>query len=174
MEKETMQELLNVLACNYSNWMQGQSESAKKGIAAFWWGMFKDYDDKLMRQAVKNYVRISQFPPTIAGIQKEIEKMQPKSETTASMWNEVYWALSRASRFNEDDFKKLSKPVQQWFGGVSGVRQYQLMKADDLPYLQAYFKKTIPEEKDRLTAQRLMPPDVRRLLQPQEDLIEEY
>lgn len=89
--------------------------------------MFKDDDGALVDLAVKSLIRTLEFPPTIADVKKEIEKIAGAAtgEATAiDEWNSIKKAIGNSIYNACEMFNKLSPLAQKYVGSPNQLYQW--------------------------------------------------
>ena len=65
LDKELFKEQMERLAVLYPNWKIDITDSE---VMKIWYNEFKDYEDKIFKQKVQDYIDQETYPPTAAGI----------------------------------------------------------------------------------------------------------
>ena len=112
----------------------------------FWYEMLKNYDDKMLSQAVYRYIQTNEYPPVPANIIKQIERMTiPEDERNWSAeraWQLVEKAITmwHSSKQNEmTNYLKINDPLAYFL-----VKDKMYNLVNDAKYARDYsfsFKK---------------------------------
>jgi hypothetical protein len=94
MDKVETLKILSVIDVVYSRFSIAKDKNSKKTLANIWYKMFIDKDYSLIGYAVKVHIATSPFPPTVADINRIIDKLVYPQITELEAWNIV----SRAAR----------------------------------------------------------------------------
>ena len=165
MEKSETKKLLEILKTAYPKTYQNITEEQARNMLSLYFDMFKEYETEIVVVALKNYIKANEFPPTIAGLQKQIDLIISDEDTDIELWNEFEKACRKGSRITQEEFESLSGPIKKWCKDVSQIRE--LSKLDTGTFntvIKGQFLKTITKIKEREKALKEIPYEVRQKL----------
>lgn len=166
MEKSETKKLLEILKTAYPKTYQNITEEQARNMLSLYFDMFKEYETEIVVVALKNYIKANEFPPTIAGLQKQIDLIAPEEDTDIELWNEFEKACRKGSRITQEEFESLSEPIKKWCRDVSQIRE--LSKLDSGTFnsvIRGQFLKTIPQLIERQEAKKKLPAETRKILE---------
>lgn len=164
----TLQETQKVLMILKKAYPRYYTESTKEEVQEtllFYHDMFSEYPVEIVITALKNYIKVNEYPPTIAGLQKQIDLIIADEDTDIELWNEFEKACRKGSRITQEEFESLSEPIKKWCRDVSQIRD--LSKLDIGTFntvIKGQFLKTITKIKEREKALKEIPYEVRQKL----------
>lgn len=164
----TLQETQKVLMILKKAYPRYYTESTKEEVQEtllFYHDMFSEYPVEIVVTALKNYIKVNEYPPTIAGLQKQIDLIISDEDTDIELWNEFEKACRKGSRITQEEFESLSDPIKKWCKDVSQIRE--LSKLDTGTFntvIKGQFLKTITKIKEREKALKEIPYEVRQKL----------
>lgn len=126
MNREETTQILIILASNYKFYNEQMSEVGKSDILVkTWQSCFEDIPYKIVANAVKKAMLISQYPPTIAEVRKQaIEMIKPNTNKSAiEAWEEAYKMICNGLYMTEEQFNMASSEVKRFFGNVRQVKE---------------------------------------------------
>lgn len=164
----TLQETQKVLMILKKAYPRYYTESTKEEVQEtllFYHDMFSEYPVEIVITALKNYIKVNEYPPTIAGLQKQIDLIISDEDTDIELWNEFEKACRKGSRITQEEFESLSDPIKKWCRDVSQIRE--LSKLDSGTFntvIKGQFLKTITKIKEREKALKEIPYEVKQKL----------
>lgn len=113
MTEKEMQVALRILSTAYPRYFRDMTYEEKWEQVKLYMEMFGDIPENLFATALKNYIKDNEFPPTIAGLKKQIDILKGAvAEDTIESYIHEAWAAVEGSKKFED----LSDPVKEYFG----------------------------------------------------------
>ena len=165
MEKTKKKKLLEILKTAYPKTYQNITEEQARNMLSLYFDMFKEYETEIVVVALKNYIKVNEYPPSIAGLQKQIDLLTHKDDKM-KLWNTLAAACSRGTRMTAEEFETLPESIREWAGDVGQIKELALM--DSVTFnsvIRGQFLKTIPQIIERQEAKRKLPADTRKLLE---------
>lgn len=130
-----------------------------------WYDVFKDEDVRVVSEATRNYTKASQYPPTIAGIQEQINLIKIP-ETDAELWDRITRAAKNSTYGSVDEFKKLPEVCQQFVGSPTTLKE---LGQTDPGILQTVVKsgfiRSAPQIREHTNVQRGLPAEVKQAIE---------
>ena len=157
MQREETKQLMSILQISYPSHYRNMSVEEKKQTLALYFEMFGHYPIEIVAMALKNYIGVNQYPPTIAGLREQVEMLLNK-ETPAELWNKVKKAITRSSYNSVEEFAKLPPVCQKWAGSHMTLKELSQTDMDTLNTVtRGQFLKTIDSIQQRDEAQSALP-----------------
>lgn len=139
-----------------------------KDLTAFvdvWHDALKDEDARIVSMATQNYVRNSQYPPTIAGIIEQINLIKNKA-TNTDLWALIEKAARNGTYGSVEEFEKLPPECQSFIGSPSGLKELAQIDTGTLEtVVKGQFLKRVEAIKQHQEVQRGLPSEVRRAIE---------
>ncbi len=162
MQKHETNELLTILSVAYPNHYKNISDEQKKQTLALYYTMFEPYPSELVSHALKNYIRVNQYPPTIAGLQEQIDLLQGTEQTPAQLWVLCEKAISNSAYAYVEEFNKLPECVQQWLGNPIALHKLGQQESEITQSVtRGQFLKSIEAIQKRQKAQKALPEPIK-------------
>lgn len=76
MKKEETKQLLSILQVAYPNHYKSMDIDDKRQTLALYYEMFQGVDTTSIVKALKNYIKTNKYPPTVAGLQEQVDIME--------------------------------------------------------------------------------------------------
>lgn len=166
MEKNETNQLMKILSMAYTNTYKDFTDEQKRETIQLYYDFFGEYQTPIVVQALRNYIKKNQYPPTIAGLQEQIDLLLNKEDTPTELWNAVLKA-ARDSLWNaQEQFNKLSKPCQIWLKDANGLKALGMIEEETLNTVtRGQFLKSIGEIHERETVREQLPQNIKELIQ---------
>lgn len=165
MEKQDTRQLLEILRVAYPSHYRNMSEPDQRQTLALYYECFRQVPTDVIVYALKNYIKANQYPPTIAGLQEQIELLSPKKETSSDLWVKLERAIGRSAYEYVDEFEKLPTSIQRWLGGATALHK---LSQQDMQTTQSVtrgqFLKTIDGITAEEKAQSQLPDNLKALV----------
>lgn len=163
MTYQDTQKILTVLKTAYPKAFTLPAEEAKRRLN-LWYEMLSEYDTEIAVYATKNYIKHNKYPPNIAGLVEEIEKLTDTNYET-ELWNELSEVVSRGTVFTQEDFEKLSEPLKIWAKSTRQIKELALLPSETFQtVIRGQFLKTIKTVIDRKKAFDVLPNEIKNKL----------
>lgn len=160
MTYEDTSKILTVLKTAYPKAFTLPASEARK-LLDLWHEMLSEYDTEIAAYATKNYIKHNRYPPTIAGLVEEIEKLTD-TNYEMELWSELSEAVSRGTVFTQADFDRLSEPLKLWLKNPKQVRELALISSETFQTVtKGQFLRTINNVIDRQKALSVLPDDIK-------------
>ena len=142
-----------------SNYKQMTSKEMQATLTLYY-GMFHNYPIKVLKTALMNYIKVNQYPPTVAGIQEQIDYLACKGNTEAELWNK----LSEGIKGNVS-FEKLPLECQVWVGSARDLKDLGQVDINTVnTVVRGEFLKSIKSIRQRQKAVAEIPTEIKLLL----------
>jgi len=99
-----------------------------------WYEFFKDDDYMVVQAAIQKYMANNEFPPTVAGIRKNmVEITDVESEMSEmSAWSLVYKAICNANYHAVEEFNNLPESCRIAVGRPDNLREWAMLTTDEV------------------------------------------
>ena len=160
MKKEEVKILMEILKTAYPSNYRQMSSKEMQATLTLYYGMFHNYPLEVIKTALMNYIRVNQYPQTIAGIQEQIDYLTCKGNTEAELWNK----LSEGIKGNVA-FEKLPIECQMWVGSARDLKDLGQVDINTVnTVVRGEFLKSIKTIKQRQKAVAEIPMEIKLLL----------
>lgn len=165
MNRDETKQLLKILSTSYPNHFKDMSKEDKLDQIDNYQLFFGEYESVVVAAALKNYIRVNQYPPTVAGLQEQIDLILKTDGTAEELWNKVYKAICNSGYQAQEEFENLPACCQKWLGGASALKDLGMTDINVVNTVtRGQFLKTIGEIKDRQEVQDKLPDNVKQAL----------
>lgn len=165
MNREETKQVLKVLSTAYPRYFADMTKADKIDQINLYMDMFGEYPTQIVIAALHSYIRHNEYPPSIAGLQKQIDLLTHKDDKM-ELWNTLAAACSRGTRMTAEEFETLPESIREWAGDVGQIKELALM--DSVTFnsvIRGQFLKTIPQIIERQEAKKKLPAETKRLLE---------
>ena len=139
-------------------------KSDMREVLTVWYDAFAEEDASIVSAAAKNYVKTNVFPPTVAGLQKQIDMIKNAS-TDTDMWSLIYKAASNSMYNSDEEFKKLPPECQSFVGSASALKDLAQTDVGTMnTVVKGQFLKRIEDIKQHKEVQKGLPAEVRQAI----------
>lgn len=130
--------------------------------------MFENDDVEIVKLATKNLIQHLEFPPTIADVRKEIDKLiETATDKPSAMdeWNEIRDAIRNSIYNSVQCFESLPPIAKKFVGSPNQLRSWAM--ADDFNdgVVRGQFLKQYEVIENREKRKAMMSPEVRSFIQ---------
>lgn len=164
MRENDIKQLLTILKLNYPATYRDMGVEDRRALVNLWLDAFGGLDVAIVGQALKNYIKANKYPPTIAGLQEQIDLLTG-TDNTDELWRLLMKAVRNSGRDAKAEFEKLSEECKEFIGSPAELRTLgntDLSTVNTVTRGQFYNRvKTI---KERRKAQENLPENVRQAL----------
>jgi hypothetical protein len=165
MEKYETNQLMKLLSITYPNTYKDFTDAQKIETMTLYYDFFGGYETDIVVQALKNYIKVNQYPPTIAGLQEQIDHLTGSKTAAAELWNAIAKACKNSCYGAVVEFEKLPTECQKWLGGPSALKDLALVDPQIFAtVVRGEFLKSIGKIQDREEAVKGLPDEVRRAI----------
>lgn len=133
-----------------------------------WYEFFKEDDYMVVQTAIKKYMANNEFPPTIAGIRKNINEITNPdlSMTEGEAWSLVYRAICNSAYNAREEFDKLPPECQKAIGNPAMLKEWAGLDKEEVnTVIQSNFMRSFKVEKKRSQEMQMLPPSTRGVIQ---------
>ena len=164
MKENDIKQLLTILKLNYPATYRDMSIEDRRALVKLWFDAFGGLDVEVVGQALKNYIKGNKYPPTIAGLQEQIDLLIG-TDNTDELWRVLMKAVRNSGRDARAEFEKLPQECKEFIGSPAELRALgntDMATVNTVTRGQFYSRvKTIQE---RRKAQAQLPENVRKAL----------
>lgn len=166
MEKNETKQLLTLLKVAYPKTYNNMTAEEMRETLTLYFEMFKEIETVVIVAALKNYIKKNVYPPTIAGLQEQINLIQPQGLSDAEMWVLISKACQNGYYGAKEEFEKLPDDCKRWLGSPQTLKELSQVEPDKFnTVVKGQFLKTITEIKKSNEAVRSLPAEVRQAIQ---------
>lgn len=159
-------QLMKILSVAYPNTYRDFTDSQKIETMQAYYDFFGEYETPIVVQALRNYIKRNQFPPTIAGLQEQIDLILNVGETANELWNLVEKATRNGLYGHAEEYARLPEPCQRWLGTSASLKELAQLDSGTLnTVIRGQFLKTVGQIKESVETQRALPQEVRAVIQ---------
>ena len=140
-----------------------------------WYEFFKEDDYMVVQTAIKKYMANNEYPPTIAGIRKNINEITNPdlSMTEGEAWSLVYRAICNSAYNAREEFEKLSPECQKAIGNPSILKEWAGLDKEEVnTVIQSNFMRSYKVEKKRSQELEMLPLSTREAVQMLSDWVD--
>ena len=151
-------ELIDLLMDEYPNSYAKMTDMGLKKKIALWYDIFRNYDTKLVMDAVKKYIATNNtgFPPVPGNITElYYEFMDHDDITDEEAWNMMHAVISDGIYNADEGFNNLPEAMQKALCSPDLIRNYAMYTPRDTQYakrdiMEAYKKAKAQEKSQRI------------------------
>lgn len=154
---------------------QNMTENELRQTLEVWYEMFSEYDLNVVKLAVKNLIARLEFPPTIADVRKEIDKLVDVAQNNpapADEWNAIRKAIKNSLYNAGEEFEKLPSIAKRFVGNPNQLRDWGLSEDFNDSVVRGQFLKQYDVLKEREKLEMQLTPEVKKLLNGVTGLLE--
>lgn len=152
MTKETMQKAMAVLAGAYPKYYANMDNQKKWEQLELYTDMFKDVPEEVFAVALRNFIMENEFPPTIAGLNKEIKKLTGAVVPDHDI--EAYVKESWAAVTGSKTFDQLSPICQEYWGSQAAIDAVGYDEGTMYTVVKAQLERRLPDIIERHKAKK--------------------
>lgn len=165
MDREDTKKVLKILATAYPRYFANMDKGDKIDQVNLYLDMFGGYPTEAVVVALKSYIKDNEYPPSIAGLQKQIDLLLPDENNAVELWNILAKAVKRGSIVTQEEFNRLPKPIRTWCGDLAQLRELGMMDISAFNTVtRGQFLKTVPVLVERENAQGQLTQEIRDML----------
>ena len=166
MEKQDTNKIIKVLSTAYPKPYVNMTKEQQKDTLELYYEMFNGYPTEIVIYALKNYISVNEFPPTIAGLNKQIQTLMHNDDTSADLWNKVLKAIQNGIYGFKEEFDKLPPAARRWVGRPEALREFaQMDSATVNTVIRGEFLKSISHVQKAQRANDTLPDNVRMAIE---------
>lgn len=163
-KKETIA-IMALLKASYPRYYSDMDAEDIENVINLWYTMLKDYDGKIVGQAVKSVIATNKYPPTVAEVLEKIKLITGKEEMTEmEAWSYISKAVSNSTYHALEEWEKLPEQLQK---AVSPdlLRSWAMIEGDDVQtIIQSNFLKTFRANEKRRKDIESLPSSAKELM----------
>lgn len=163
-KKETIA-IMAMLKASYPRYYGDMGAEDIETAINLWYTMLKDYDGKIVYQAVKAVIATNKYPPTVAEVLEKIKLITGKEEMTEmEAWSYISKAVSNSTYHALEEWEKLPEQLQK---AVSPdlLRSWATIEGDDVQtIIQSHFLKTFRANEKRRKDIESLPSSAKELM----------
>lgn len=164
MNREDIKKVLFILETNYPNTYKSMTNEQKIRQIDNYLDFFGEYETTVVVAALKNYIKNNEFPPTVAGLTKQINILLIGG-TDIEDWNLIRKACNNGSYGSVSEFNKLPEVCQKWLGTPQTLKDMSIIEPQTLDtVVKGEFLKSIGQVKERDQAFAGLPNEVRKAI----------
>lgn len=162
MNREETKKVLHILSTAYPKYFEKITTTGKMYQIDLYECMFYEYPVEIVIAALKSYIKVNEYPPSIAGLQKQIDLIMPAEHDNAvDLWNALAKVCKHGSRVTQEEFNALPEPIKTWCGDVAQIKELSQMDAATFnSVIRGQFLKTIPTITERKKVRAALPQSV--------------
>lgn len=162
MTKDEVRNMMKYFQSAYKTFYEGSNLSE---VLIAWYDAFKDVDKSEAQIAARNYVRSNEYPPTIAGVFKQLDLIrQPDSYT--DLWALIAKAARNSTYGAAEEFDKLPPICRSFVGSAANLKDFgQIDQGTLQTVVKSQFVKAAPQIRERQNVQYSLPAEVRMAIE---------
>lgn len=156
MTREETKKILKVLNTAYPEYFSKMTRAEKLDQIDLYQTIFGDFPAEIIVSAVCSYIKVNEYRPTIAGLQKQIDLITAEDEGAADLWNVLAEACRKGSILTQQEFDALPWPVKRWCGNIGQIKELAMTKSDIFhTVIRGQFLRAVPQliERERAFGQ---------------------
>lgn len=162
MTRDETKRMIMYLKTAYSTFGEGVNIAELVNV---WYDAFADEPVRVMGIAAKNYTKSSEYPPTIAGMQKQIDLIK-ETETDTELWALITKAAKNSTYGAVEEFEKLPPVCKAFVGSPTNLKDLGQVDQSTLQtVVKSQFVKTVPKIREHKTVQGRLPAEVRMAIE---------
>lgn len=166
MNRDDAKKVLFILEDNYPSTYRNMITEQKIRQIDNYLEFFEEYDTPIIVVALKNYIKSNQYPPTIAGLQEQLDLITGKNDTDAELFALIEKACKNGYYGHKEEFEKLPKECQRWLGSSETLKSFAQMPEKDIAsVVRGEFLKSIGQIKKSEIAQRSISPELKLIIE---------
>lgn len=148
-KKETIA-IMAMLKASYPRYYADMGAEDVETAINLWYTMLKEYDGKIVGQAVKSVIATSKYPPTVAEVLEKIKLITGKEEMTEmEAWSYISKAVSNSTYHALEEWEKLPEQLQKVVS-PDLLRSWAVIEGDDVQtVIQSNFLRTFRAKEKR-------------------------
>jgi len=159
---------LAIIRASYPRFYQtAQTNEDVETTVNLWAEMFENDDVMAVKLAVKSLINTLEFPPTIADIKKEMNKLfEVINDENGAIdeWNQIKTALRNSAYYSVEMFERLPPIAKRFVGSPSQLRCWGLDPDFNDGVIRGQFLKQYEVLKDRERHAAMLPENVKSKL----------
>jgi hypothetical protein len=166
MKIQETQKLLDILKVSYPTTYKAMEKKEASDTIKLYHDFFGEYETPIVVAALRNYIKKNQYPPTIAGLQEQIDLLLNAEDTDSELWNRLSKACKNGLYGSDEEYNKLPPECKRWVGSPNALRELAMVDTDTFnTVVRGQFLKTIGQIKNSERVQKALPPEVRKVIE---------
>lgn len=158
MTVDEMKKVLSILSTAYPKYYATMDSNEKWNQVNLYMDMFGKYPFDLVANALKNYIKVNEYPPTIAGLNKEVERMRSTvGGTTMDDYIKEAWSAVQGNK----RYEELSVPVKKYFGSQQVIDSIGLDENTIYTVFVGQMQRRLPDILENVKAEKEMTPYIK-------------
>ena len=124
--------ILGILKAAYPNFYKDMKTQELTAIIDLWEEMFESEDVNMVKQAVKDLINSSQYPPTIADIKDKLLDLKRVKEDLTEAWNVLLKAIGSGIYNSEEGFESLTPIGKKFIRTPHQLRELAMMDSETI------------------------------------------
>ena len=128
-----------------------------------WSEMFENDDLDIVKLAIKNLINRLEFPPTIADVRKEIDKISAvatKTLTAEEEWEAIRHAVKNSIYYAKEQYESLPSVAKRFVGSPAQLRDWAMSESFNDGVMRSLFLKQYNTIKDRERVEKQLTPEI--------------
>lgn len=152
MKKEETKQLLEILKVAYPRHYANLTQQSAREILNLYYDIFKEVPTEIVVIALKNYIKVNKYHPSIAGLWEQVE-MLTDTNTAEILWTAIEKAASNSGYNSKEEFDKLPDECKRFIGSAGALKELGQMDGGTLNTVtKGQFMKQIGTIKQRIRA----------------------
>ena len=143
MTRDEVKALIKMLSLDRPSFPRVQTQEDMTLLVNLWFDAFGEYDSVLMRKAANNFLKNNPYEPTIAGINKEVERLTHAVDESEDI--EAYVKESWAAVCGSKSFDDLSPVCQAYWGSQAAIDAVGFDEGTLYTVVKAQLERRLPD-----------------------------
>jgi hypothetical protein len=133
-----------------------------------WAEIFSKDEIEVVVLAVKSLIQTLEFPPSIADVRKEIDKLVDTVDdkpTAIDEWNAIRSAIKIGIYYADEGFERLPPIAKKFVGSPAQIRDWAMSEDFNDSVVRGQFLKQYETLKNREERRALLTPELKNLIQ---------
>lgn len=158
MTKDEVRNMMKYFQTAYKTFYEGSNLS---DVLTVWYDAFKEVDKYHAQIAARNYVQSNEYPPTIAGVYKQLDLIREPDSYT-DLWALIAKAARNSTYGSAEEFDKLPPLCKSFVGSAANLKDFgQIDQGTLQTVVKSQFVKAAPQIKERQDVQYSLPAEVK-------------
>lgn len=119
--------VLAVIKTAYPRYYDNKTNEELRDTISLWHSMLEEYPVEFVNSAVKAVIATSPYPPTIADVISQINKLTAKKEVSeVEAWGLVKTAIRNSAYHADEEFERLPEAIKNTLGNANVLREWAL------------------------------------------------
>ncbi len=122
MTREQIKKVLRLIEIEYPTANRDMTAEDLKMKLTLWEVQLGAYDSELVFTALYNYIAHNKFPPTLAGVFEEMNKLATTGDESQQLWGHLTKLCRKASTITAEDFQEIPEELRLWIGNLQNLK----------------------------------------------------